>query len=446
MYTIKCDGKYLHNADIGLVVINGNCKMEINKTGSLTFYIAKNHPNISTIKKLSSEIILYQDNKAIFYGRPLNTSFDIDGLMYVECEGELAYLLDSVRRRKTEVFQGTADTVLTGLWMSVLREHWDQMVDKNKAFNVGKVTVKDSNGYIRSVSNYEKTLDYINEKVIKRFGGYMKITRDEDGKKRLNYLAEPEVNLEQTIELGKNIVSLEQNIKGDTVYTALIPLGSKIESESSSNDERRLTISSLPNETDGTIVKQGDRIYDTEAVEKYGLIYAVETWDDVSVAENLLKKAKERLKQNKKESVYLELTAIDLHNVDVSIDSLEVGEKVHCISKYHDIDEWMIIKSIDIDIDNPANSFIRLVENIDIDYNDESLTEQRNDDKKENDEKNNTIDDKVPTDEDLYNQINDLKEWCNDTFYPKDGDLSAYAKIVDVNNAFNQLATALEGV
>ena len=110
----------------------------------------------------------------------------------------------------------------------------------------------------------------------------------------------------------------------------------------------------------------------------------------------------------------------------------------------------MIIKTIELDIDNPANNKIKLVESIDVEYNDESLTEQRNDDKKENDEKNKTVEDDVPTDEDLYNQMSNLKEWCNDTFYPKNGsggiDLSAYAKIADVNAAFSQLATELEGV
>ena len=451
MYKIKCDGYFLHNPDIDINVVNGQCKMEINKTGSLTFYMPPNHPYIKKINKLKSEIILYNSDKPIFYGRVLNMSTDIDGMIYVECEGELSYLLDSIQRGTTRIITGSNSVQM--LFSDALAEHYRLVKDNpEKVFNVGKVTVTDSNDYIRSVANYENTLDFINEKIIKRFGGYLKITRDEDGKKRLNYLSIPETNLSQTIELGKNIIELEKSVKGETVYTALIPLGAKIEPEegSQSSEEKRVTIGELPDSTDGTIVKHLNYIYDTAAVEKYGWIFNTEKWDDVTLAENLLKKAKVKLKQNVNESSIVELTAIDLSVTSSKIEAFEVGEKVHCISKFHDIDEWMIIKTIELDIDNPANNKIKLVESIDVEYNDESLTEQRNDDKKENDEKNKTVEDDVPTDEDLYNQMSNLKEWCNDTFYPKNGsggiDLSAYAKIADVNAAFSQLATELEGV
>ena len=49
---------------------------------------------------------------------------------------------------------------------------------------------------------------------------------------------------------------------------------------------------------------------------------------------------------------------------------------------------------------------------------------------------------------DVDTKINDLKDWTNDNYVPRNStsDLSAYAKIVDVNNAFSELATALEGV
>ena len=106
-------------------------------------------------------------------------------------------------------------------------------------------------------------------------------------------------------------------------------------------------------------------IYDSEAVKKYGYIFRVEKWDDVKIPTNLLRKAKEKLSQHTSESMYLELTAIDLHNLDTNIDSFEVGNKIRCISKPHNIDVYLIVKSIDIDIDNPSNTTIKLVPTID---------------------------------------------------------------------------------
>ena len=47
----------------------------------------------------------------------------------------------------------------------------------------------------------------------------------------------------------------------------------------------------------------------------------------------------------------------------------------------------------------------------------------------------------------LFNNDNStIKKWVRNNFPSSTADLSAYAKIADVNKAFNQLATAIEGV
>ena len=55
-------------------------------------------------------------------------------------------------------------------------------------------------------------------------------------------------------------------------------------------------------------------------------------------------------------------------------------------------------------------------------------------------------------DDKFTNYNNDLKNWVKDNYAPLTGtdgngiDLSEYAKIVDVNNAFNELANVISGV
>ena len=112
MYTIKCDDYFLHNVDAGLTVINGDCKLEINKTGLLTFYVSPTHPHRDKIKKLTSIITLYQDGEALFYGRVLNNEIDINNIMTVECEGELSFLLDTIQRAKEYHLDGGSDNVV----------------------------------------------------------------------------------------------------------------------------------------------------------------------------------------------------------------------------------------------------------------------------------------------------------------------------------------------
>ena len=77
MYQIVCDDYVLHDSVIDeLKVIGAKCNLEVNKTGSLTFQIASTHPYYDKIKKHTSEIKLYQDDRVLFCGRVLNDETD----------------------------------------------------------------------------------------------------------------------------------------------------------------------------------------------------------------------------------------------------------------------------------------------------------------------------------------------------------------------------------
>ena len=467
------------------MVINGKCALEVNKTGSLTFYVAQNHPYRSFILKHKSKITLYQDDEALFYGRVLNTETSIDGLMYVECEGELSYLLDSIQRGKEYHLDGGSTNVVKTFLENLISNHNSQVPAERK-FVVGTVNVTDPNNYLYKVTNYENTLDVINEDLIKTFGGYIQI-RHKDGARYIDYLKEASATSNQKIEFGKNIIDFTQTISGENIYTALIPLGAKL-SDANGVFEKRLTIKSIANSTTGTIVKKDDYIYDSEAVEKYGWIYKVEKWDDITIANNLLTKAKAKLSQNTSETMYLELTAIDLHNLDTNINRFKIGDKIRCISTPHRIDIELIVKSIDIDIENPANTSIKLIPTIDsVIEEKKSLTDKNNDTNKNLDKLDDRIKESTLSDSEINTKINDLKGWTDTNYVPKTGlsqtvndlkdwtdtnytprseltqtvndlkewtdtnyvpknDLSLYAKIADVNTAFSQLATAIEGV
>ena len=227
-------------------------------------------------------------------------------------------------------------------------------------------------------------------------------------------------------------------IKGEDIYTALIPLGAKNESDVTTETElydQRLTISSLPDSTDGTITKVNDYIYDTEAVKKWGWIWKVIKWDDVTVAENLLTKAKEDLTNAINPNLTLELTVIDLHELNVDIDRINLGDKIQCVSLPHNLNIILVVKSMSIDIDDPSKTVIKLVL-----YSKQLPQETSISSGNKNTEKTivavqESLQSGYPTYADMNYALNDIRE-----------DLSDYAKIVDVNNAFSELATALRGV
>lgn len=492
MYQITCDNYVLHDPRIEeLKVIGAKCDLEINKTGALTFQIAPTHPYYNEIKKHTSEITLYEGDKVLFRGRVLNDELDFYNLKNVECEGDLSYLLDSIQRNKEYHLNGGAENVIETYLNDIVKIHNSQVEDRKK-FTVGTVNITDSNNYLYKISNYDSTLSVIVDKLINTYGGYIQV-RHENGKNYIDYLSELTNVCKQTIEFGKNIVDMTRYVKGEEIFTALIPLGSKLEGaeEPSAEEsvENRITISELDNCTDGNIVKTDDYIYDKEAVKKYGWIWNVIKWDDVTSPQNLLSIAKNELKQSVDANVTIEMTAIDLHLLNVDIDRINVGDKIQCISLPHNLNTILIVKSMSIDIDNPANTSIKLTYptgKINAEY---SITSGNKDNEKNISYVKDTLNEGYPTIGEVNKNLNDIKnwtndniwgvkdwtdnqikgvkDWANDTFfkgsdagvnlteyakkndlteYAKSVDLTEYAKIVDVNTAFNELATALGGL
>ena len=465
MYQIVCDDYILHDPRIDdLKVINAQCSLEVNKTGLLTFKIPPTHPYYNKIKRHVSQITLYQENTILFSGRVLNDETDFYKIKTIECEGELSYLLDSIIRSGEYHLDSSSSDNVVRLFLSHLIINHNRQVDEFKRFRLGLVTVKDPNNYLYKISNYENTLEYINDRLLGSYGGYFFI-RHSDGARYLDYLADFTNVSNQVINFGENILNMNKLIKGEHIYTALIPLGAKL-NENETELENRLKISSLPDETDGTIVKVNDYIYDSEAVKKYGWVWKVIKYDNVTVDTNLLSKAKKDLSSSINEYFTIELTAIDLHLLNVNIDKISVGDKIRCISKPHDIDLIMIVKSMDIDIDYPENTKIKLTLPDQVVYTENSISKGNNDNEKNVVDIKDELDESYPTYEDLNNKLsdydktlddkftnynNDLKDWVRDNYSPLTAggetvNLSEYAKIVDVNNAFNELATALEGV
>ena len=470
MYQILCDDYILHDPFIDeLKVIGAKCSLEVNKTGSLTFQIPPTHPYYDKIKKHTSQIKLYQDDRVLCWGRVLNDEITFDNIKNIECEGELSYLLDSIQRGKEYHLEGGTENVIETYLKDIVAIHNSQ-VDDGKKFSVGVVNITDPNNYLYKISNYENTLTTLTDKLLNTYGGYLQV-RHSNGVRYLDYVSELTNSCNQIIEFGKNIIDMNRYIKGEDVYTALIPLGASNENTTNNEEtyEKRLTISSLADSTDGNIKKVNDYIYNTEAVKQWGWIWKVVKWDDVTSAENLLRKAKDELKSSINATLSIEMTAIDLHLLDVDIDRINVGDRIRCISIQHNIDLILIVKSIEIDIDAPENTKINLVSPDGKITSDKTITSNNKDNEKNVTKIKNDLDESYPTYEDVNNKLNNydnnLKDWTNDTldnydndlkkwidsnYVPKSGsgsiDLSPYAKIADVNTAFNELATALEGV
>ena len=346
MFQISCDGLILHDIRLSKEyrVINPSCSLKLNSAGSMVFKIAPNHPYYDRINKLSSIITLTQDGEWIFSGRVLNDESDFRNIKTIEVEGELSYLVDS-NQRTAEYHEIS----VSDYFKTIIEKH-NNMVNDEKKFVIGSVTVTDPNDSLYRFSNYENTLETIQDKLIDRLGGYIR-TRHVGTTKYIDYVSDYENVNNQQINFGKNLLDLTKYIQGEEIATAIIPLGAKIESENEET-EIRLTIESV---NDGL-----DYVYDEEAVNQYGWIFKTVIYDDVTIAGNLKTKALQELAMKKLLNIKLELNAIDLHLIDVDIERIKLGDKIKVISEPHGINQYMMVSEMKIDIEDPANSTINL--------------------------------------------------------------------------------------
>lgn len=289
---------------------NPKLHQKANKVGTLSFRMYQNHAQYGQFVKLASVVSVYQDDQTLpmWRGRVLSTVMRTDKSMQIECEDLLAYLLDSVQRPFD--FTGTVRDFLK----FVLDRH-NAQVTSDQQINIGTVTVTDPNNYIhRSSIDYLSSWDVIESRLIKTHGGYLRL-RHEAGGMYLDYLKGTQADLPtaiQVIEYGENIDDITEEVSADETFTACIPLGAKIKVEDDTGEEieRRLTVESV----NGGL----DYIVNDAALAQYGWICAPvsdTTWDDVTMPENLLKKARDYLNdQGVKLKNTLTIKAVDLHD------------------------------------------------------------------------------------------------------------------------------------
>lgn len=324
-----------------LKVLNPKLTLEVNKTGSLEFSIYPDHPYYNNIAKLKTIITVYQDDLLLFRGRVLNDEMGFYNEKQVVCEGQLAFLLDSIQRPYD--FTGSVLDYFTQL----IANH-NAQVEEAKRFTVGNVTVIDPNDYIvRSNIDHVNTWEEMNKKLLDILGGFLQV-RFEGGAAFIDYLKDFSTLSTQTVEFGKNLLDLKHTRKGEGIATALIPLGAKLKDEEGQDTDQRLTIG------------EPDFIYNQEAVDKYGWIFTTQTWDDVTEASNLLTKGQEYLASLVDAVETIELTAADLAKIDLTVDAFAIGTYVKVISKPHGIDQNFMVTKLDMNLFDPASNKLTL--------------------------------------------------------------------------------------
>ena len=341
MYEVYLDGRILDfPGDEKNCIISPKLQISLNEAGSFEFDITDKNPEYNNIENRASMIQVLKDGKEIFNGEVKYYDKESDNVKSIYAEGELSFLQDSIQPQ-AEYHELTSRQMLE-TWIN---EHNSQ-VEERKRFHVGIVTIHDSNDSLYRYTNRENTLDAIKEKLLERLGGYLRI-RKVNGVRYLDWITLPEYGkyCEQPIEFGTNLLDYAENTSAVNLATAVVPLGAKLEES---------LIEGLEAYTDITSVNNGvDYLYIPEAVKRFGWIKKVVTWDDVTQPLNLKAKGQKWLENNQYEDVTLELTAIDLADLDADFEAFELGDTVHASADVYGMDRSFPIRQLSIYMHEP---------------------------------------------------------------------------------------------
>lgn len=337
-YKVYCDGLLLYHSKLeSLQIFGASVDLELNKTGSFDFTVYPDHPHYGLIRKLKSIITVYQDDYLLFRGRVLDEEVGWHDEKSCKCEGDMAFLLDSVQPPTT--FSGSVADYLN----QVIASHNEQ-VDADKRFSVGNVTVE---GVAEVESEeYQSSYEALQKGLFEAFGGYL-LTRYESGVAYIDYLSELNVLAPQKIVFGKNLLDLTRTRKGADIATVLYPLGAKDETTG-----ERLTIASV---NDGLAYLENE-----EAIAEFGRIVKHVVFDGISDPAALLKAGQAHFADIVKLVDSIDLTAADLATMGQDITSFHLGTQVQVESKPHGIDQRFLVSKLSIKLLDPASNHLTL--------------------------------------------------------------------------------------
>ena len=385
MYIVTIDGQFFFGTGKydrpGYELINPQVDLAVNAAGTFTFTMYPSHPCYELTDNTKSIVQIVKDGEAepLFRGRVLSTELGFYNEKKVICEGELAFLCDTIQQNYDYSEGESRKTIHELLTFFIQRHNEKAGIDNIHSFKIGIVNVTDGdnsntdNLISAADSTFLNTYESIQQKLIERYGGYLYIRHEEDGN-YIDYLSSPSVTCSQKIELGENLLSFKKNIEADSLVTAVIPLGKERMDGGEEGSGSRHNIGgwnasqSITDSKDifqvtgkvGRTTTYLNCLYSQSAVEKYGWIEKVLIFDDVVLPGTLVRYGESHLKSMGK-ALSIELTAADLSGVNTEIDRFKIAQYVRVNSKPHNLENALyVVSKLSLNLTDPTANKICL--------------------------------------------------------------------------------------
>lgn len=366
-YKVLYDNQLLFDPYTDDRITDTKLSSKLNAASYFDFTISSTHSLYSKIEERAGEIRIYFNNLILFKGEITKIEEDFEGNYSVSCTGVLDYLT-ATRVRPYSTVEGEqplkAPSSYDGYFQWLIDQHNSNCLDSRKRFSVGvnQGNMLDKNNYIyRSSEQRPTTASEIEDKILNSAGGYL-FVRYRDDLNILDLYADVHDVNTQIIDYGINILDFTKTTTTETQYTAVVATGYTPDPPEGQTDVKMKPIT-LEGCADGgtpyssTIVKMGDRVYDVEAVARYGYREYYVSNTDIKTHDGLLEYACKTLNTLLSPALTISVRAVDLALIlGEKYQHLQLGQAVRVRSKPCKVDEYLMVNSIDLDLMNPENT------------------------------------------------------------------------------------------
>lgn len=335
---------WIYNGKNNINIINGKrTKNRIDGTytrgknliPTCRFRIYPNNSGYNKLVEYSTLIRIFDDDgRERFGGRvvAVNPSLDSGGVFYkdVTCEGWMGYLNDSI-----SYWYGLYDRTRAQVLLQLLNHH-NSVVNEDKAIQFSY------SGEERQYIDYNyfniKTFEAITNEEMLSTGYTYEVVEDIDNNVRTLECVHTIDIADETIELGKNLESVNVQFNFEDICTRVIP---------TTKDGVGL----------GNI-SEGKMPYvdaDDSAIEKFGIIMRVHDFEGVSNVDKLQAAAEAWIAQNSTVKACISLSAVDLFKLGMEKEEFDLYRFYKIICPQIGLNEYMELTQITTDLNDEWN-------------------------------------------------------------------------------------------
>ena len=364
-----------------------SCKytMEMNAAGLCTFMMPPNHPYISEIKPMITEVAVAEVDNIVWFGRVTDTKTDFQNCLEVHCEGAYAYLNDSVQMCESYYNLSPAEYLA-----KLIANHNAQVADNRK---LELAWAKEDSRKLTGKLKYESTMECI-QRFLDDYGGYIYcIMSQTTGRGALYWIDSRNLASTQEVAFGENLLSLVKTVNYTDICTTILPLGADVELivpdldengnrlyENEDGEQSTVYDESHPNPSlkiievplnlgmiqDNTVEPDENGIVPIRFIQArhdvstlvingpnvgtYGKIVRSVTFNEAYDTATLRQKETELIASQSLGGVTIDISAADLRLLDSEKGAFYLGMAVPVKSAPHGVDETLIITRIEADI------------------------------------------------------------------------------------------------